>query len=143
MVEETNVYVVPGRIAPIRVTEKESEAVKDDGEVLEERWLEGPGGKGDMHLIQVKRMQNGAIEEWEDRKCVRTIYDLLVERGGGDRLPRQATDQSKKKRIRTTRARRRVSFFLLTKIVTTTTKKKKRIRRSTPRCEFLFVCCCS
>jgi hypothetical protein len=74
VVEAAN--VVPERIAPIapiRVAEKEAEAVKDDGEVLESRSIEGRFG--DMHLIEIRRMQNGGIEEWVDGNSSKRIYD--------------------------------------------------------------------
>jgi hypothetical protein len=73
VVEAANVCVKPEPIAPIRVAEKEAEAVKDEGVVLESRSIEGRFG--DMHVIEIRRMQNGGIEEWVDRNPSKSIYD--------------------------------------------------------------------
>lgn len=78
VVAAADVYEPPLAPEPIRVPQKEPEAVKDDGEVLEEQRIEGKFG--DMHLIQIKKMPNGGIEEWVDGKFYKNIYDYAEQK---------------------------------------------------------------
>jgi hypothetical protein len=100
VVQAANAYVAPEPIAPIRVAEKAPETGKDDGEVLESSSIEGRFG--DMHLIEIRKMPNGAIEEWVDGKPEKTIYDYEEQKAA--KALQAATEATARLKIRNERA---------------------------------------